>query len=318
MTYNTQKISRKGRQLAIPSISLGPSTRILLKGRILKIGEIFDEFWIQSKDLMSLPEIVAALQNHPDRPDILTSTQKLPNTDPIYPYSYEWMSYAVARFGSYAEWFENQVDRMARKAIRKSAKEGIRTEIVPFDDELVKGICSIYNESPIRQGSRFWHYQKDADRVKAENGTYLERSVFIGAFYDTELVGFAKIVFDAEVASLMQILSKSSHFGKRPNNALLSKAVEVCEQRAARYLTYGQYAYGKKEQGSLVEFKRVNGFVKMEVPRYIIALSRRGRAAMKLGLHKSLGDRVPVPLSTVFIRLRAFLLKKRWHHPGDR
>ena len=38
---------------------------------------------------------------------------------------------------------------------------------VPFDDALVRGISRIYDETPTRQGRRFWHYGKDLDAAKA-------------------------------------------------------------------------------------------------------------------------------------------------------
>jgi len=245
----------------------------------------------------------------------MTAAQKLPQVDPQYLYYHEWTNYAVAHFGSYQEWFEKQVARDARSQIRKSAREGIRAEVVPFTDELVSGICSIYNELPVRQGRKFWHYGKQPDVVKAENGTYLERSVFIGAFYEGELVGFIKIVFDEPVASLMQILSKSSHFAKRPNNALIAKAVEVCELRQARYLTYGLYVYGNKERSSLIEFKKSLGFKRVDIPRYYVPLTLRGRVALKLKLHKSLKTRIPPSLGASLIRLRSKLNDLIWRHP---
>jgi hypothetical protein len=147
--------------------------------------------------------------------------------------------------------------------------------------------------------------------VKAENGTYLERSVFVGAYYENELVGFIKIVFDGDVASLMQILSKSAFFAKRPNNALLSKAVEVCAQRHAQCLTYGQLVYGKKEQSSLVDFKKGLGFKRVDLPRYYVPLTLRGHAALKLNLHKGLSHFLPPSLSAAYVRLRGQMYRLR-------
>jgi len=287
------------------SLSLAPQTTIVMKGHLLRIGEVFDEFWIRSKDLLDLPEIVARLRTLPGRPDILTSVQKLPHVTPQFSYYYEWDNLAVANFESHSAWFETQIDRSARKQIRQSAKAGLRTEIVPFNDDLVKGICSIYNELPVRQGRKFWHYGKDQETVKAENATYLERSVFIGAFYENELIGFLKIVLDGEVASLMQILSKAAHFHRRPNNALLSKAVEACEREGARSLTYGQYIYGKKGQSSLAEFKDSHGFKRVDIPRYYIPLTLRGRVALKCRLHKGLASWMPASAGSLIVKLRA-------------
>ena len=39
-----------------------------------------------------------------------------------------------------------------------------------------RGISNVYNETPIRQGRKFWHYGKSFDQVKAANATYLDRS----------------------------------------------------------------------------------------------------------------------------------------------
>ena len=67
---------------------------------------------------------------------------------------------------------------------------------VPFDDVLVKGIWEIYNETPVRQGREFPHYGKDLETVHREEATFLDRSVFIGAFLQERLIGFVKLVAD--------------------------------------------------------------------------------------------------------------------------
>src|SRR5262249_12358629 len=149
-----------------------------------------------------------------------------------------------------------------RKHIRKSLREGIVVETVPFTDELVNGICEIYNETPLRQGRPFWHFRKPFATVKAENGTYLDRSILISARCGGEMVGYLKLVVDEDVASIMQIVSKVAHAERRPTNALISKAVETCEATGARYLVYGKYVYGTKTESSLIDFKQNNGFAR--------------------------------------------------------
>ena len=102
---------------------------------------------------------------------------------------------------------------------------------VNFDDQLVRGISDIYNETPIRQGRKFWHYGKSFEQVKAENATYPDRSEFIGAFFNGELIGFIKFVMVNNVARIMQIVSLEAHTDKRPTNALLAKAVEIAARK---------------------------------------------------------------------------------------
>ena len=114
--------------------------------------------------------------------------------------------------------------------MRIAGKRGVLVKMVEFNDELARGIAEIYNETPIRQGRSFCHFGKDVETVKAENATYPERSQFIGAYCGNELIGFMKLVHIDEVASIMQFLSKNAHLDKKPMNALLAKAVELCEK----------------------------------------------------------------------------------------
>ena len=78
------------------------------------------------------------------------------------------------------------------------------------------------------------------------------------------------------------------HFDKRPANALIAKAVEICEpQRVISHLIYCSYIYNDPKS-SLTEFKRRNGFEKVLLPRYYIPLTPKGRLALNLGLHRGL------------------------------
>ena len=64
---------------------------------------------------------------------------------------------------------------------------------------------------------------------KAE-ATHLESSVFIGAYFEERLIGFAKLVHDEThtQANLMNILSLTQYRDKCPTNALLAQAVRAC------------------------------------------------------------------------------------------
>jgi hypothetical protein len=160
----------------------------------------------------------------------------------------------------------------------------------------VRGIKDLYDETPIRQGRRFWHYGKDIETVRRENSSYLDRSQFIVVYHQEELIGFLKMVYVGSTARIMQILSKEQHFDKRPTNALLAKAVEVCSKRSISQLIYGQYIYDNKTDSPVTEFKRRNGFHEVLLPRYYIPVTNKGRAAVALGLHRGLKSRLPRPV----------------------
>lgn len=304
MYHDTQVISVKGKQCIVPAIEIC-GVVLVVTGKLLKIAQIHDEVWLDSRNLPDPMEILKSLGNMRGRPDIFTFAQRLPDVAPHYPYHFEWENVAAATIESYRSWFEKDVDRSVKKHIRKAQREGIVTEISPFDDKLVEEICSIYNEVRIRQGRHFWHYGKSFEQVKQENGTYLDRSVFIGAYFGTELVGFLKFVIDGEVATLMQILSKIDYFPKRPMNALLSKAIEVCESRHVKYLIYGEHTYGKKDESTLIDFKEKNGFRKIEFPRYYVPLTAKGHLAVKLGLHKGWANLIPGSVTKNLVNLRS-------------
>jgi len=309
MTRLAVEVSVKGTRRSFRAIPAGHQATVVVRGRLLTVGEIHDEAWLPGADLPAPEEVVANLRNEPGRPDLFTFTQRIPDVCPRYSYHLEWENLAVARFASFEDWFENQVNRSVRKHLRKAAREGLVVEPMTFSDDLVRGIGAIYNEVPIRQGRPFWHYGKAFDAVKADNGTYLDRSIFVGARDGTDLVGFIKmLVVDPGVASIMQILSMASHFEKRPTNALLSKAVEICAARGISQLIYGEFVYGTKDESSLIEFKRNNGFFRVDVPRYFVPLTAKGRFALRVGLHKHWTRAVPPRVRLALTDMRA-----RWH-----
>ena len=70
--------------------------------------------------------------------------------------------------------------------------------------------------------------------MKRENSTYPGRNTFFGAYYENELIGFHKNDLRRHrVASIVQVLTMIKHYDKRPANALIAKAVEICEQQGA-------------------------------------------------------------------------------------
>src|SRR6202043_417643 len=116
---------------------------------------------------------------------------------------------AALRVSTFDDWMTKQVDFKVRNKVRKATKNGVVVREVPFDDDYVAGIHAIYNESPTRQGKAFWHYGKDFETVRKMNATFMDRSIFIGAYLEGILIGFVKLVFDENrtQAGLMQIVS---------------------------------------------------------------------------------------------------------------
>ena len=144
---------------------------------------------------MNDPEsFVAALKQSGLRADVLTFFQRPPDVKPKFSYPVEWDNYAAVTLTNFEAWWE-KLPQEARKNTRRAAKRGVVVKVVPYDDALAQGIHKLCNESPVRQGEPFWHYGKDFETVKREHGTYLERSEFIAAYFEDELIGFIKMVY---------------------------------------------------------------------------------------------------------------------------
>jgi hypothetical protein len=215
----------------------------------------------------------------------------------------EWDNLAALPVSTFDHWWTRQVNDKTRNMVRRAEKKGVSIREVPFDDNLVQWISAIYNECPIRQGKPFAHYGKDIETVRKEAGTFLDRSIFIGAFLGERLIGFVKLLSDETrtQAGLLHIVSMIEHRDKAPTNALVAQAVRSCAARQIPNLVYSRFSDGNKQRDSLMDFKEHNGFKRVDLPRYYVPLTVIGRVALRLGLHKRLADLVPEP---VLIRLR--------------
>jgi hypothetical protein len=280
---------------------------IRVDGRVVRIARLDAEKYRFLED----PEIfLGGLRECGARVDLFTFIQKLPESAPKFRYPMELDNLAALPVSTFEQWWTKQVDAKTRNMVRKAEKKGVVVREVAFDDGLVRGIREIYNECPVRQGRRFTHYGKDLETVRKEESTYLEGSVFLGAFLGEKLIGFVKMVPDESgmQAGLMNIVSMMRHRDKAPTNALVAEAVRACAARAISYLVYANFAYGKKQRDSVADFKEHNGFLRMDVPRYYVPLTRVGRLALRFGLHHNLADRFPEP---VVSRLRG--LRNAWY-----
>lgn len=281
---------------------------IKVQGKAVRIGRLDADKY----QFLDDPEpMLEGLRKSGKRIDLFTFMQRLPESKPKYQYPMEMDNLAAIPVSTFDQWWNQQIGFKARNKAKQAEKKGVTVREVPFDDALVKGIWEIYNECPFRQGKPFDHYGKDLETVHMEEATYLDSSIFLGAFLGEEMIGFVKMVHDETrtQAGLMNIVSMIKHRDKAPTNALVAHAVRACADRKISYLVYSNFAYGKKEKDSLSDFKERNGFQKMDLPRYYVPLNPVGRLALRLGLHKKLTDHVPEP---VLAKLRQF--RNAWYN----
>jgi hypothetical protein len=179
---------------------------------------------------------------------------------------------------------------------------------VALEEAFLRGVTSIYNECPVRQGKPFWHYGKNLETVRKMMRAFLDRTIFLGAFHRDVLIGFAQMVTneDSSQAGLMQIVSMIQHRDKAPTNALIAQSVRSCADRRIPYLWYANFSYGKKQMDSLGDFKRHNGFEKVAVPRYYVPLTFAGRVGLRLGLQHGIAERIPESVASRYRKVRGF------------
>jgi hypothetical protein len=192
---------------------------LVLSGRLIRRVRLKDEFYVPAPDPASF---VARLQAAGVRADLYSFVQGLHEPTPRFDYCRESESMAVLPLTTFDDWINKQIRAKSRNMLRKAQRCGVQTRVVALSDELLQGIQKIYDETPIRQGKRNRHFGKDIETLRREHVTFLERSEFVGAFYDDELIGFAKVVHSPHGSIIMNLVSTLAHRDKAPSNALIA------------------------------------------------------------------------------------------------
>jgi N-acetylglutamate synthase-like GNAT family acetyltransferase len=294
-----KEINERGRPKLVDAVRIGEKI-FFLRGDLVKTARIREEWF---EDVENPEEIIEVFKNKIGKADLFTFIQRLPEKEPKYKYYMEMEKVTALPIISYEHWWEKQISSDTRKKAKRAYKRGVEIKIVPFDDDLVRGISGIFDEEPVRQGRPFWHYKKDFETVKKEMSLDLDICDFIGAYADGELIGIIKLLYAEKVAEPVIIVSKNKYRDRYVNNALIAKAVEMCEKRGVPFITYGSW-----RRGNQADFLRRNGFERLMVPRYFVPLSLKGRIALKLKLHWGIKERIPEKLLDLMRDLR-----KRWY-----
>ena len=302
MAVKQVEITSRGKRLQVPAAEVEGRT-VIVTGKSVKIASIRDAIVAQGELVKNPDTFIPALKASGLRADVLTFFQRPPDVTPRFAHHHERDNYAAVDCENFDAWWE-KLPQEARKNTRRSAKRGVTVRLVPFDDALAREIHKLCDESPMRQGKPFWHYGKDFETVKREHATYLERSDFIGAYFENQLIGFIKMVYVDRIAFIFHILAYNAHYDKRPLNALITEAVKVCSQKGVKYFVYDKYVYGNKKDSTLVEFKRRNGFEQIDFPTYHIPLTLKGKVYVSLRLYRGAVGLLPAPALNLALKLR--------------
>jgi hypothetical protein len=308
MNTQLEEVRIAGKTLYVPTADIC-GQRVVVTGKWIRTAQVKDEAVMERVTVEDPKVFVIKLKESQLKTDVFTFAQMPPEITPKFDYHLEFDNWAAMPTTCFKDWWEN-LPQESRKNVRRAAKRGVVVKVTPFNDDLVEAIHKIYNRILVRDGRPFWHFGQDIQRVRRGLATYLDRSEFIGAYLDKELIGFLKMVYVNRIAMLFHLISMDEHYDKRPANALIAKAAEVCEQKGISHLIYTKFIYGKKRRSSLVEFKRRNGFKQINFPRYYIALTQRGKLFVWLRLYRGFSGLLPEPILQPLLSLRAWYYKR--------
>ena len=276
---------------------------IAVVGRFFKTARLRHE-WCDFLD--DVPASIQQMQGSPKIADLFTFAQDICDEPVTYPFYKESTSLAVLRTTTYKRWWDDMGFK-ARNKVRKGQKSGVELRVVQLDDDFAKGVEDIYNEAAVKQGRRFCHYGKQAPEIKEELSSFLDRCFLVGAYYQNELVGFMKLFHRENVLRTVHIIAKMAHRGKCVMDALIAKAVQLCDQNKVEYLHYGSWC-----DGGIGEFRMKHGFQRLEIPRYFVPLNMRGKLMLKLKLHRPIRERLPERWVQPLLELRGKLNSIRY------
>ena len=282
------------------AVAADAGDRLSISGRLVRIARPRSEIYHPLKE----PErVLSRLREGGQRADLFTFAQRITEPEPRYNHRFELEAEAVLRLETYEKWWKETVNDKTRNMVRKASKKGVQIEVATYTDELVNRIKLIYDECRIRQGKKSRHYGKSFEVIKREHGAFLEQSEFIVARMDQRVIGFAKVVFCEDYASIMNLIALIGERDKAPTNALLAKAVERCALRGIGLLHYGVWS-----RRGFGDFKLHHGFERRDMPRYYVPLTGRGALALRLGFHRPFSERLPEGLLDWFAATRT-----RWY-----
>lgn len=308
------QVRTKGRWVTTPGIEVSGDI-LITTGNRLKIAKIRGEE-MREKEIEEPEVYLLALRSEKGqmlKADIFTFSQKIPALQPRYAYPLELESVAAISIVSFKDWWEG-LPQESRKNVRRSQKRGVVIKVRQLDSDVIEDIRAVNDDSPLRQGVQNAYYGLSSEDTWKRYGEFNDRCDFICAYSGEEMIGFLHLVYREKIAAILNLTAKPSQFDKRPANAMVARAVEVCASRGISHITYGLYNYGNKRDSSLREFKIRNGFTEILVPRYFVPITTWGKLCMKANLHRGLIGILPSSMISAGLRARS-LWYKRFHKP---
>jgi hypothetical protein len=260
------------------------NTEISTTGKFFRIARLYHE-WFEFLDEPAV--LVEKMKERKPLSDLFTFVQEAHLPRPEFPYHRETATASVLTIKSFDDWWDN-LHFKARNKARKATKTGVEIHETELNDAFVKGVEKIYNESPLRQGRKFTHYGKDFNQIKDDLSSFTDKSIFTGAYFNGELIGFMKLFQGNGMMRTIHIIAMLAHRDKCVMDALIARAVKLCDEKGFAYLHYGDWA-----SRGLGAFRTKYNFQPHDCPRYFVPLTVRGQFMLSFRLYRPLRERLP-------------------------
>jgi hypothetical protein len=260
------------------------SKEISVAGRLFRTAKLRHE-WCEF--LQDAPRAIIEMRKARLNADLFAFVHDLCDQPREYSYQRLSIGLAVLPVTTYDKWWD-EIGYKTRNKLRKGLKSGVELRLAVLDDDFARGVAAIYNETPLKQGRRFYHYGKKAQEVKEELSSFTEQSTLVGAYFEDRLVGFMKLFQGNNVLRTVHIIASVGHRDKNIMDILIAKGVELCSERKIQNLHYGSWT-----GGGVGTFRIKHGFQRVEVPRFFVPLSLRGQLMLRLKLHLPARERLP-------------------------
>lgn len=216
-----------------------------------------------------------------------------------YPFHSENENIAVMKIDSYENWWTKTLRKKERQSVKKAEKSGVEVKKVEANEDFLKGVQRIYNETQYREGRRYSGYGLSIEHLR-EKYSDIGDSDILGAYVNRQLIGLLWLTYGDRAAMFRSFVSFIRQRDKCPNNALIAEAVRNCHRRKISFLVYGNH-YGFLPNLDL--FREHQGFRKTPLPRHYVPLSRNGRLAIELGIHRKLEYSLPKSVEKALLKL---------------
>ena len=270
------------------------NTEISTNGNFFRVARLRHE-WMEFPDDPSA--LIEKMKQKPAA-DLFTFLQEAHYSRPEFPFYRENSSASLLTIKSLDDWWNN-LHFKARNKARKAQKTGVEIAETDLDDDFIADVQKLYNESPLRQGRKFTHYGKDFAVVKEDLASLAGKTIFVGAYLNDELIGFMKLFVGNGIIRIIHILAMLAHRDKCVTDALIGRAVKICDEKNIFHLHYGNWA-----SRGLGAFRAKYNFQRHDCPRYFVPLTARGKLMMGLRLHRPLRERLPQSWADRLVGLR--------------